>query len=355
MAQRIRTALAMMYNLAMAIPRAIRARLLSPGYMIQRYFLAVKHARDLTCVQDNTDAIGSGDILLFTTLRNESPRIPYFLDYYRRLGVRHFLIVDNESDDGFMDLVAREQDVSVWHTAASYKASNFGMHWLNSLLRKFGSGHWCVTCDPDEFLVYPYCDQRNLQELAEFLASEQRNSLCCVMLDMYSDRPVGETRYQPGDDPFAVAPYFDGAGYVQSRGWLRETKIAGGVRRRLFFRDSPDKAPSIHKTPFVKWRYSYSYFLSMHQLVPEGLNMGHTGGHVCTTGCIAHFKYFSLLEEKVAEEIERKEHWDDSFEYRKYEEQLGQDDRALTCDHSVRWEGWRQLVDRGFMNIGQWF
>lgn len=39
-------------------------------------------------------------ILLFSTLRNERVRLPYFLRYYRDLGVNHFLIVDNDSEDG---------------------------------------------------------------------------------------------------------------------------------------------------------------------------------------------------------------------------------------------------------------
>jgi len=342
-------------NLLLFIPRAIRHRLLSPGYMVQRWLLALYHARALDCVQDHTGHIRKGDILLFATLRNESPRMPFFMDYYRKLGVRHFLFVDNGSDDDFMDLVQGREDVSVWYTQASYKDSNFGMHWLNHLLRRFGCGHWCVTCDPDEFLVFPYCDERNLMELSEFLDSEDRLSLACVMLDMYSDKPVRETLYKPGDDPFTVTPWFDGSGYLQTPGWLMETRINGGVRRRLFFRDEPDTAPSIHKTPFVKWKQTYSYFLSMHQLVPQGINVAHAAEHLSPTGCLMHFKYFSLLEEKVAEEIDRKQHWNNSFEYRQYSAHLESDDAPLCCENSVRYQDWRQLVRDGFMNVGQWF
>ena len=45
-------------------------------------------------------------ILLFTCLRNEKVRLPYFLQYYRDLGVDHFLIVDNDSDDGSREYLA---------------------------------------------------------------------------------------------------------------------------------------------------------------------------------------------------------------------------------------------------------
>ena len=68
-----------------------------------------------------------GDILLFATLRNEAPRLPYFLEYYRALGVDHFLIVDNGSDDGSADLLAEADDVSLWTTEKSYRQANFGV------------------------------------------------------------------------------------------------------------------------------------------------------------------------------------------------------------------------------------
>lgn len=338
-----------------SIYRFIWDRAQGPFYLFQRHLQSRLHGRELTLVQDNTAAIRPGDVLLFATLRNEAIRMPYFLEYYRRLGVRHFLLVDNQSDDDFAELVADMPDVSVWYTESSYRDANFGMHWLNALLRRYGCGHWCVTCDPDEFLVFPYQGDRQLPELAGHLEGLGRRSLCCVMLDMYGEQPVSGTQYERGADPFAVAPFFDGTGYVQDHGWLREIKVMGGVRRRFFFSETPQLSPSIHKTPFVKWRYSYSYFLSMHQLVPEWLNIPHGKVANAPTGCLMHFKYFSLVQEKVAEELVRKQHWDDSFEYRQYHSKLDSLEKSLVYEKSVRFRDWRQLVELGFMNRGQWF
>jgi glycosyltransferase involved in cell wall biosynthesis len=324
-------------------------------YMAVRLLQASSRGRELEPIQDNTDRIQRNDILLFATLRNEAIRIPFFLDYYRSLGVRHFLFVDNGSTDDFPEIVKKYADVSVWHTEASYRKANFGMHWLNYLLRRFGTGHWCITCDPDEFLVYPHIDQRNLYELTDFLDGENRRSLWCFLLDMYSEKSVNDTIYREGDDPFEVAPYFDHQGYVQDIGWLRESWVAGGVRRRVFFHDMPERAPSLNKIALVKWRWSYSYFLSMHQLVPSWLNLAHADAHTSPTGCLFHFKYFSLLHEKVEEEMERKEHWDNSFEYQKYNEHLSEQSKTLIYEKSARYRNWEQLVALGLMNTGQWF
>ena len=332
-----------------------RNRYRGPIHMFQRFAQSFWHRRSLNIVQDNTHRVGKNDILLFATLRNEVVRMPFFLNYYRSLGVKHFFLVDNGSTDGFRALVANDVDVSVWHTEASYSDSNFGMHWMNALLRRYGCEHWCVTCDPDEFLVYPRCDERNLSELAEFLESEHRRSLCCLMLDMYSDKPVSETRYVAGQDPFETAPYFDGSGYTQVDGFLGDVYTRGGVRRRVFFNDYPEAAPALNKTPFVKWRWTYSYFMSMHQLVPPWLNVPHDPYHPSPTGCVMHFKYFSILGEKAREEIGRGEHWNDSFEYKRYHNMLEEADKPLIYEGSVRYRDWRQLAEKGFLSLGQWF
>ena len=308
----------------MRLPSVIKKVLFAVAGRMREYaaiavFMAYSavRRRDLRVIQDNTGNIARGDILLFSTLRNEAFRIPHFLKHYRSLGVRHFIFVDNGSEDEFQKIVKNDADVSVWYTDASYKKSNFGMHWLNHLLRNYGSKHWCVVCDPDEFLVFPYSDQRNLYELTGFLDGERRRSLFCLLLDMYSDMPVEETHYAADKLPVEVCPYFDSRGYVQTVN-LRVLNIwvRGGVRRRVIFKDSPSKAPALNKTPLVKWKWNYSYISSMHALVPRYLNVPHKPDYLSPTGCLLHFKFFSVLQEKAAEEQVRNEHFMGSLEYR---------------------------------------
>jgi hypothetical protein len=75
-----------------------------------------------------------------STLRNERPRLPYFLRYYRDRGVSHFFFVDNDSDDGTREYLAVQEDCSVWTTPDSYKRARFGIDWMNRLLRRYGTG-----------------------------------------------------------------------------------------------------------------------------------------------------------------------------------------------------------------------
>src|SRR5437763_5540659 len=49
------------------------------------------------------EAVDDAWCLLVCCMRNELTRMPAFLAHYRRLGVKHFLVVDNQSTDGLQD------------------------------------------------------------------------------------------------------------------------------------------------------------------------------------------------------------------------------------------------------------
>ena len=70
--------------------------------------------RQLQVVADRTDGLRPEPILLFVTVRNERVRLPYFLEYYRKLGVDHFVVIDNGSDDGSREYLAAQPDLSLW-------------------------------------------------------------------------------------------------------------------------------------------------------------------------------------------------------------------------------------------------
>lgn len=307
----------------------------------------------LTLVQDNLTMVGRSDILLVTCLRNELFRLPFFVGYYRRLGVQHFLIIDNGSTDGFMDWAREQADVSVWHTQASYKASNFGMLWCNDLLYRHAVGHWCVVVDPDEFLVYPYMETRGLSALRQFLEDDKRQCFHTITLDAYSDRSVDETVLGSGDDPFTVCPYFDRDGYTQRPGWGNGTWIQGGVRLRAHFRERPWEAPALNKIPFIKWGRNFHYRMSMHDAYPLRLNRAHTPGEVSATGALFHFKFVSRLREKAEEELQRREHYAGGREYERYAEKNSES--FYEEGISLRYEGPEQLIRLGFMSAGSWF
>ncbi|RMH39615.1 MAG: glycosyltransferase family 2 protein, partial [Alphaproteobacteria bacterium] len=312
---------------------------------------AFRKRRELAPVADRTGKIGPDDILLFSTVRNEKIRLPYFLDYYRRLGIGHFLIVDNDSTDGTQEFLSAQPDVSLWRTDRSYRRSRFGVDWLNWLLTRYGRGHWTLTVDADEFLVYPFCDTRPLEALTDWLDASSIRSFGTMLLDIYPKGPVTEARYAEGQDPLEIADWFDSGNYVISRNpKYGNLWIQGGPRARHFYADRPEGAPALNKVPLVRWRAGYAYVSSTHMLLPRGLNLVYDewGGEKAS-GCLLHAKFMSILLDKSEEELERGQHYAGSDEYKAYRRGLERMP-TLWCKWSEKYVNWRQLEILGLMS-----
>jgi len=316
---------------------------------------AFRKRRELTSIRNATSKIRPDDVLLFVTLRNERIRLPYFLKYYRSLGINQFLVVDNGSTDGSREYLENQDDVSIWSTNASYKRARFGTDWLNWLLRKYAVGHWTLVVDVDEFFVYPFCDTRPIRALTDWLDASSIRSFGAMLLDMYPKGPVAAQPYDDGQNPFEIASWFDSGNYQISRNEdYGNLWIQGGPRSRVFFPDTPERAPALNKVPLVKWQRKYTFASSTHMLLPRGLNFvfDEWGGEK-VSGCLLHAKFLSTFVEKSAEEMERKQHFASSQEYKAYYEKISENP-DLWCKWSEKYINWRQLEILGLMSKGNW-
>ena len=311
--------------------------------------------RQLSAVQNRTRLIRPNDTLLFCTLRNERVRLPYFLSYYRELGVEHFLFVDNGSDDGTREYLAAQSDVSIWTTPHSYRDARFGMDWLTYLHRRYGHDHWCLTVDADEFFVYPYCETRPLKALTDWLEVSSIRSFSALLLDMYPKGDPQDQPYAEGENPFDLAGWFDSGNYSISRNPLYGNLwIQGGPRARSFFADKPAGAPALNKIPLVKWHRRYAYVNSTHMLLPRGLNLVYDAwGGEKASGVLLHAKFIDTFAAKAEEELTRKQHFSDSVEYRAYRENI-RNRPDMWCRWSEKYISWRQLEILGLMSKGNW-
>lgn len=315
----------------------------------------MRKKNELRSVVDRTHLIKPGDILSFSTIRNEKIRLSYFLRYYRNMGVNHFFFVDNDSDDGSREFLADQPDVSIWTTKHSYKRSRFGVDWLNYLQMKFAHGHWSLVVDVDEFLVFPFCDSRSLGALTDWLDASSVKSFSATLLDMYPKGRIDAVPYRSGQDPFEIASWFDSGNYTYKKnGQYGNLWIQGGPRARCFFPDAPERAPALNKIPLVKWDKKYTYTSSSHMLLPRGLNLVYDewGGEKAS-GCLMHAKFLDTFGSKANEELLRKQHYANSHEYKAYAANLAKDP-DLWCKWSEKFINWRQLEILGLMSKGNW-
>ncbi|MEZ5882245.1 MAG: glycosyltransferase family 2 protein [Paracoccaceae bacterium] len=315
---------------------------------------AIRSRHGLTPVAMRTGRIRRGDILCFATMRNEMARLPFFLAHHRRLGVAQFLIVDNESTDGTADYLAGQADVSLWSTPRSYRAARFGMDWVNWLLLRHGHGHWCLTLDADELLIYPGHETRRLPELTRWLEARGAETMAAMMLDIYPKGPLSGAICAPGQDPREALGWFDATGY----GWQRQPRhgnisIRGGVRERVFFADCPEHSPHLHKTPLIRWSRRYAYASSTHLALPRRLNRGFDARLNLPTGLLLHTKFLDVVIGKSREEKHRAEHFTHPGRYHGYYDDIIADPDLWSPDSLP--VGDAQDFERlGLMTRGHW-
>ncbi len=335
----------------MGFRQSYRLRLKRKRYL----WRAWRKSRELRNVVDRSQNLPGNGIFVFSTLRNEAVRLPYFLEYYRNMGVDHFFIVDNDSDDGSTQYLAPQEDVTLYSTKASYKSSRFGVDWLNHLQHKHGPGHWCLVVDPDEFFVFPFCDSRPLRALTDWLDASSMRAFSAMLLDMYPKGPINDTEYFAGDDPVEASGWFDSGNYTYKRNHdIGNIWIQGGPRSRLFFPDDPHKAPALNKTPLVKWEKSFAYLSSTHSLLPRGLNHNYeTNGGEKASGVLLHTKFLSTFATKAKEEVKRGQHYANSQEYIAYAD-ANEENPEIWCKWSEKYINWRQLEVLGLMSKGNW-
>ena len=285
--------------------------------------------------------VKAGQILGVSVVRNEELRLPFFLDYHRQLGVDQFLIIENDSTDATLDFLLNESDCTVFQTRDSYSDSGCGIAWQNEILHRYAVGQWTLILDADELFVYAGHETIRLDEFVQSLSPEV-NSVRSFMLDMYDpDQALGAVRYSSGDSFVEACGYFDRLGYEYATDGVYEgLPVRGGVRKRVFWasEDQPGKPPFLGKLPFVRWDQSMNLKASTH--IIDGVRPS-KGNAV-----IQHFKFLGDIAERVQEEVARNEHWDNSAQYRAYDNVLSDIAPAsLRCEHSTRYVSSAQLAD----------
>lgn len=239
--------------------------------------------------------LGAGEVVVICYMRNELERLPFFLDYYRGLGVDRFLLIDNNSTDGTGEFL-RDQpdDVEYFFTESSFLGSDAGRLWVQEIAETYARDHWVLNVDVDELFVYPGVERFGIKDLCDYLDSRQYEGVFAPMLDMYSDLPLSRTVYRRGTDFRETCPYFEIDSYTLSPAAFPPfLGIRGGPRGR-FIEGTNQTAPVLQqrKIPLVKWRAGFSYIACAHssRFVPLA----------DITGVLLHYKFFATWVEAVA-------------------------------------------------------
>jgi hypothetical protein len=255
-------------------------------------------------------------------VRNERTMLPHFLAHYRRLGARHFVFVDNGSDDGTPAYLLAQPDVVLYSADTDYRDSHYGVSWQQAVLAAHGLNRWAVVADADELLLYRDWETVALPDLVRGLADAGHDAAPVLMLDMYPRGALRDTDFARAGpeaanwfDSEPLLPWRLGTGlYSNSPTWL------SALRHRLI-PHSPPNAFTAQKIALLRYRPWVRLSEGLHYaagLVPaaEPLFFG-------------HYKYHAGFRAKVLLEIERKQHYDGASEYAQYLAMVAEPDASL--------------------------
>ena len=115
-------------------------------------------------------------IILVCVIWNEKLLLPFFIQYYKALGVTHFVFIDNGSNDGTIEYLKSLADINIEiHVQlSSYRDSNYGIAWVNALLQTKFKNNLCLVVDIDEILMLP-AKMPTLNHLAETMLKQNCN------------------------------------------------------------------------------------------------------------------------------------------------------------------------------------
>jgi len=319
------------------------------GILERSYFAAV-HAPigDFARVDKSDVVVQPGDILLMSVVRNEAPRLEWFLSYYRKLGVDKFIIVDNASTDDTLGLLINTPDTILYRTTDRYSAAGAGMRWINEMIDRHGRRNWCLHVDVDEAFVFPAHETLGLRGLVDYLDRNGDDAVLAPMLDMYP-REMPPLSPRPETEDWASSfVYFDGDLSAQGFAVCPYVEHFGGVRRRLL-----DGYQLLNKVPLINAAAGIRFLLSSHRITPAKVSD--------VTAALLHYHLVYLLRPEFRalfdEAVTRREFPSNALERLRSRERLPAIAQrgSLLCDRSIRYQSGLQLVELGLVRTDDQF
>ena len=204
-------------------------------------------------------SVSDDGILCLALAHNEIKILNQFFEHYRAIGIKNFIIVDDRSEDGTSEVLAQQDDVTIYvpKQGSTYRQDKIA--WRCDLLDEVAANKWVLLADIDEHLVYPKMCEMDIGEFSQQLEQEGSEALFAVMVDMYADKPLKEHKFEGGNLHVAF-PYFDcpkdpvidyrllpPAKRFRKRFPTPPVSAYGGARDRMFF------AGQFSKIPFGDW------------------------------------------------------------------------------------------------------
>ena len=151
--------------------------------------------------------VARGPVAVVAVARNEMFMAPRFWTITANWA-SGFAIADNLSDDGTLEYLAEQPDVTLFSVDTEYRLSRYGMAWQQAMLSAFRVGRWSLVADADELLVWQAKQSQSLPDLLQTPDFAGADAARVLMLDMYPRGSLSDADFIHAD-PFAQTGFCD--------------------------------------------------------------------------------------------------------------------------------------------------
>lgn len=245
-----------------------------------------------------------------------------------KLGFNNFVFISKERPELTL---SSDAPISIQWVPTSSLSRDQMRNVLNDLIAQL-SGRWVYHSYNSEFLYFPYCETRTIDDLARFMEEERRKHVFCYTIDLYNSAS-DLLNFEPED------AFFDGSGYYAmnrfEKGQVldRQIDVFGGLKWR-YSEHVPWDRQRIDRIAFFKAEKGLSFGADFRLNEPE-LNTHSCPWHHNVTGALASYR--------TAKSLRRNPGSAAAIGGFKWE-------RSTPFDWSSK-----QLLDLGLIEAGQWF
>lgn len=196
--------------------------------------------------------LGPDAVACICLTRNAAYYLDVLLAHHRKLGVEHFLFIDNGSQDATLERLAREPDVTV--VANPLPVARYECQLRAQIARRYVRGGWFLFVDSDELIDIPLAGAATLGDVAAYCNRQSYDAVVSQSLDLFSTAPLSESgswsyaqsvarfdRYSLGD----VTDYDYHDPDIEFAWHLRSNRLSnpeirfkfGGMRHEIFGED----------------------------------------------------------------------------------------------------------------------
>ena len=233
-------------------------------------------------------------LAVFSIVANEMFFLPAWLDHHRRLGVEHFYILVDRSEDGTMEFLGSQVDVTTMTSEYGY-GSAINISPLSKLCHKrftragtlykrvitdyLFEGQWALYLDVDEFLLMPTGFDKITQLIDEI---DGKTAVIPASNVIFFPEKISEIAFRSPksfDDLVQQAPWFDATpllDVIPGKGPM----VIGQVKtEKLYWDFLGEKSGSTYKSPLMKhskWNFRQgSHKTSIAPKTAHCLSVGH--------------------------------------------------------------------------------